>query len=74
MVFVDLELIVKVLGWILLIGPVAAVISISTYLIMGAAKDDETIGGFVMLGLSLFLLGGAMLALVYFTDLFRAGV
>lgn len=69
--FVNLELVAKVLGWVFVLGPVAAVTTVSFHLIMGAAKDDDMIKGFVYLGYSLVLLGAGMLALAYFTDLFQ---
>ncbi len=70
MAFMNLELIVKSVGWVFVLGPVGAVLAVSIHLIMGAAKDDDMIRGFLMLGISFVLLGAGMLALAYFTDVF----
>lgn len=67
---INLPFIVTVIGWVLVIGPIATVLAISVHLVLGAAKDDEMIGGFVRLGVSMFLLGLGILALVYFTNIF----
>ncbi|GEM_PF-853087 len=75
MAFLNLDLAVKVIGWVLTIGPIAAVLTISVHLILGAAKDDDTIKGIVSLGFSLFFLGIAMLLIAYFTDVIhRIGI
>lgn len=63
----DLELIVKSVGWIFVIGPVAATFAITVYVLVGVSNDDPMLKGIMSLAFSLVLLGAAMLALAYFT-------
>ncbi len=67
MPFVDVVLVVKIIGWVLLAGPVLAVLSVSVWLVIGTSNDDPMLKGLMSLGGALMLLGGAMLALAYFT-------
>ena len=71
MAFFNLALVVEIFGWILLVGPVLAMLAACVHVIIGAAKDDDMIRGFVMLGFSLMLLGAVMLALAYLTPLLK---
>ena len=71
MAFFNLALVVEIFGWILLVGPVLAMLAACVHVIIGAAKDDDMIRGFVMLGFSLMLLGVVMLALAYLTPLLK---
>ncbi len=66
-----LELALKILGWIFVIGPTLTFISISFYMIKGAMNDDATVKALVLLGLALFFMGAIMLLLLYLTDLFK---
>lgn len=69
----NLALIVKIIGWFLVLAPFTAVFIVSLAMIIGAAKDDEgngnAIGGLVTMGASMFFLGAAMLLLAYFTNI-----
>jgi hypothetical protein len=63
-----LELLVKIIGWVMAGLPITVVLVISVYMIIGASNDDDAIKVLVMLGISMFLIGLVILALAYFTD------
>ncbi len=65
----NLDLIIKIIAWVMSITPVVVFIIVSSYMIKGAAEDDETIMGLVMLAVTIFGIGVAILTLTYFTDL-----
>ncbi len=66
-----LELALKILGWIFVIGPAATFISIGFYMIKGASNDDPAVKGLALLGITLFFMGIIMLLLLYLTDVFK---
>lgn len=68
----SLELTVKIISWVLVIVPTAAFLSISTYMIIGAAKDDAYMKGIIGLAATLWVMGALFLSLIYFTDLFAS--
>lgn len=67
-----LETILKVLGWTFVIVPTFTFISISFYMIRGAANDDETVKALVLIALAAFFMGSILLLLLYLTDIFKA--
>ena len=66
----DLAQIIKVLGWVFCITPIAIFIVISTAMIRGAMEDDDLIKSLVMIGLAVFFIGLIMLFLIYLTNIF----
>jgi len=64
----DLDFIIKIIGWTMAVGPVAVFVVISAYMVAGAAKDDETIMMMVMAGMGSFGIGLAILVMIYLTD------
>ncbi len=50
------------------ITPVTVFVSISFYMMSGAAEDDESIKGLIMVGVGIFLIGAALLAMYYFAN------
>jgi len=65
----SLDLTVKIIGWALAGIPFGVVLTVSIYMVLGAANDDVVIKSLVMLGTSMFLVGLIILALAYFTDI-----
>jgi len=65
-----LVLVLKIIGWILVIIPLTAFIVISVNLIKGVGKDDSLILALALFGLTMFLLGVMTLLIVYLTNLF----
>lgn len=63
----DFDLAVKVVAWAMTVTPVTVFVVISFYMIGGAAEDDDSIKGLVMLGLGIFSIGAVLLGLSYFT-------
>ncbi len=66
-----LELVLKIIGWFFVLGPTITFISISFYMIRGAAEDDVTIMALVLIALALFFMGGILLLLLYLTNIFK---
>lgn len=64
----DLDLIVKILGWTMFVAPVVVFVVLSGYMVWGAAQDDEVIMALAMAGLASFGIGFAILLFVYLTD------
>jgi hypothetical protein len=69
-----LELVITLLGWAMVLIPIALFLFISAYMFWGIAKDDGMIKSLVMLFLFVFTLGAGMLGIVYFTDLLATKV
>lgn len=67
-----LELILKIIGWIFVIVPTFTFMSISFYMIKGAADDDTTVKALVMLALTAFLMGVILLLALYLTNIFQS--
>ena len=65
--------VLKFLGWVFAGIPILAFLSISIFVIWGAAKDDEIIMAIALLGITVFVIGAILLLLVYLTDLFDGG-
>lgn len=66
-----LEVILKILGWLFVLVPSVTFVSISFYMIKGAADDDATVKTLVLTGLLFFFMGVIMLLLLSLTDIFR---
>lgn len=64
----NLDLAVKVVAWAMFVTPITVFTVISFFMMAGAAEDDESIKGLVMLGLGIFAIGGALLAMYYFAN------
>ncbi len=62
----NLDLALKVVAWAMAITPLTVFIVVSFYMMMGAAEDDESIKGIMMLGIGIFTVGSALLAMTYF--------
>jgi len=58
----------KGLGWVLTLVPVVVFLTISFKMFQGAAKDDEMIKIFVILGGTIFSIGVIILVLSYLTN------
>lgn len=71
MPFFDFALTITVIGWVLALAPVLAIIGVAIYIIVGIAQNEEEIKGLVMLGQVSFVLGLFILALTYFTPIFK---
>ena len=65
----NLELMLKVIGWGMVATPIGIFLMISVYMVAGVANDDPTIMSAVMLGVLVFLLGAGILLLTYFTNI-----
>jgi hypothetical protein len=65
--------ILKFIGWVFTITPLAIVIGVSVVMIKGAANDDDLIKALTMLGLTFFAIGVILLVLVYLTGFFEQG-
>lgn len=61
----DLDLALKVIAWAMTVTPVTVFVVISFYMISGAAADDDSIKGLVMLGLGIFAVGSILLLMTY---------
>lgn len=66
----SLELVLKIIGWLFVLGPTLTFICISFYMIRGAAEDDVTIMALVLIALALFFMGAILLLLLYLTNVF----
>ncbi len=62
----DLDLALKVVAWAMAITPLTVFIVISAYMMLGAAEDDDSIKGIMMLGVGIFVIGAGLLAMTYF--------
>lgn len=62
----DLDLALKVVAWAMTLTPLTVFITISLYMMMGAAEDDDAIKGLIMLGVGIFVVGASLLAMTYF--------
>lgn len=63
-----LESIIITIGWIMAIVPAVIAVSISFFMFRGAAKDDDLIMVFVIMGITIFLTGVGILVMFYLTD------
>jgi hypothetical protein len=61
----DLDLALKVIGWVMSLTPMVVFVVISFCLIWGASKDDDSIKGLVMLGVGIFSVGMIILVMTY---------
>lgn len=66
-----LETILQFIGWLFVLGPTITFMSISFYMIRGAAEDDVLIKALVLIALALFFMGAILLLLLYLTDIFK---
>lgn len=66
-----LETMLKILGWMFVLGPTIAFLSISFTMIRGAMGDDETVRALVLLSLAFFFMGAILLLLLYLTNIFQ---
>lgn len=66
-----LETILKFIGWLFVLIPTLTFMSISFYMIRGAAEDDVLIKALVLIALALFFMGAILLLLLYLTDVFN---
>lgn len=64
----DFDLAVKVIGWAMALTPLTVFVVVSFYMMSGAAEDDDSIKGLLMLGVGIFALGVILLAASYFTN------
>lgn len=64
-----LETIMLVVGWAMFATPIVVFLSITTRLVIGAAKDDDVIMATLGLGVTICVIGGGILLAVYLTDL-----
>jgi hypothetical protein len=64
----NLDLAVKVVAWAMFVTPVTVFTIVSFYMMAGAAEDDDAIKGLIMLGLGIFVIGGALLAMYYLAN------
>ncbi|OGL95171.1 hypothetical protein A2348_02510 [Candidatus Uhrbacteria bacterium RIFOXYB12_FULL_58_10] len=62
----DLDLALKVIAWAMTVTPVTVFLVISFYMMSGAAEDDDSIKGLIMLGLGIFSVGAILLLMTYF--------
>ena len=67
----SLELILKIIGWLFVLGPSVTFICISFYMIRGAAEDDTMIKALVLIALCFFVMGAILLLLLYLTKMFQ---
>lgn len=67
----SLENVLKIIGWLFVLGPTFTFISISFYMIKGAADDDITVKALVLIALALFSIGAMMLLILYLTKAFE---
>lgn len=63
-----LDFFIKVLAWTMFVAPIITFVTLSGYMVMGAAKDDDVIMGLVVAGGSIFGVGAVILFLTYMTD------
>lgn len=63
----DMNLAVKVIAWAMTLTPMTVFVIISFYMMAGAAEDDESVKGLLMLGLGIFFIGLILLIMAYFT-------
>lgn len=61
----DLDLALKVIAWAMTVTPVTVFIVISFYMMWGAAQDDDSIKGLIMLSLGIFAVGAILLVMTY---------
>lgn len=66
-----LEIALMVLGWVFVGVPTVTFISVSFYMIQGAAKDDEAVKALVLLGITSFFMGTILLLLLFLTNIFK---
>lgn len=62
----DLDLALKVIAWAMTVTPVTVFVVISFYMMWGAAQDDDSIKGLMMLGIGIFAVGAILLLMTYF--------
>ena len=66
----SLELVLKSIGWIFVLVPILAFLTISVQMVKGVAKEDETIMAIVLAGIGAFGIGAVLLLVLYLTDFF----
>jgi len=62
----DLDLALKVIAWAMTVTPVTVFVVICVYMMLGAAQDDDSIKGLIMLGIGIFAIGVILLVMTYF--------
>jgi hypothetical protein len=65
-----LETVLKLIGWVFVVVPVLAFLTVSVVVVKGAAGDDGLIKSLLILGITLFTMGAIILLLVYLSGLF----
>jgi len=63
-----IDVFLKIVGWVMVIAPLVAFLTISYNMISGVAKDDMMVKHLLTLGTTLVLTGGILLLALYFTD------
>ncbi len=66
----NLENIIKGIGWVFTLTPIVVFIGIGVVMIKGAMKDDELVRSLVLLAIGIFFIGVILLLLIYLTRLF----
>ncbi len=64
-----LESVLKIIGWIFVLVPTVAFLTISFTMIKGAANDDATVKALVLLAVTTFFMGTILLLALYFTNI-----
>jgi len=57
----NFDLALKVIAWAMTLTPVTVFLTISFYMMWGAAQDDDDIKGLIMLGIGIFGIGAFLL-------------
>jgi hypothetical protein len=68
----SLRLFITIAGWVMVAGPVLLFLFISFHMLKGLAQDDDLVLAVAMLNLAIFIIGGGLLVLTYFTNLIPA--
>lgn len=68
----SLKLFITIAGWVMVAGPVLLFLFISFHMLKGLAQDDDLVLAVAMLNLAIFIIGGGLLVLIYFTNLIPA--
>ena len=66
----DISLILKIIGWLFIGVPLSAFFVFCIYMLIGLSKDDEAVSGLIKVGFIVFLIGLALLVLIYLTNTF----
>lgn len=67
----NLEVVIKVIGWILVLLPVLAFLIASFKIMAGLMEDDGFIKMLIMSSFAIFGLGVVILILIYLTDVLQ---